>query len=56
MYSYRHGNGEMRTLALRTLVGSCATLLSSVVNLTILMAVHGEPAWLCLMLCNADSE
>ncbi|KXT18755.1 hypothetical protein AC579_2718 [Pseudocercospora musae] len=54
MYSYRHGNGRMRNLALRTFVGSCATLASSVVNLTVLMAVGGEPGWLCLMLCNAD--
>ncbi|KAF7195278.1 hypothetical protein HII31_03484 [Pseudocercospora fuligena] len=54
MYSYRHGTGRMRNLALRTFVGSCATLTSSVVNLTVLMAVGGEPGWLCLMLCNAD--
>ncbi|KAM3419219.1 hypothetical protein BST61_g5160 [Cercospora zeina] len=54
MYSYRRGNGNMRRLALRTFVGSCATLLSSVVNLTVLMSVGGEPAWMCLMLCNAD--
>ncbi|PPJ51808.1 hypothetical protein CBER1_09430 [Cercospora berteroae] len=54
MYSYRRGNGNMRRLALRTFVGSCATLFSSVVNLTVLMSVGGEPAWMCLMLCNAD--
>ncbi|EME79176.1 uncharacterized protein MYCFIDRAFT_79705 [Pseudocercospora fijiensis CIRAD86] len=54
MYSYRHGTGKMRSLALRTFVGSCVTLASSVVNLTVLMAVGGEPGWLCLMLCNAD--
>lgn len=45
----------MRALAFRTFVGSCATLISSVVNLTVLMAVGGEPGWMCLMLCNADS-
>lgn len=55
MYTYRHGSGKMRNLALRTFIGSCATLLSSAVNLTVLMAVGGEPSWLCLMLCNADS-
>ncbi|KAF2207473.1 hypothetical protein CERZMDRAFT_3662, partial [Cercospora zeae-maydis SCOH1-5] len=43
-----------KRLALRTFIGSCATLLSSVVNLTVLMSVGGEPAWMCLMLCNAD--
>lgn len=45
----------MRVLAFRTFIGSCATLVSSVVNLTVLMAVGGEPGWMCLMLCNADS-
>ncbi|KAF2160584.1 hypothetical protein M409DRAFT_28970 [Zasmidium cellare ATCC 36951] len=54
MYSFQHGNGKMRVLAFRTFVGSCATLVSSVVNLTVLMAVSGEPGWMCLMLCNAD--
>ncbi|KAK4623036.1 uncharacterized protein CLAFUR5_07489 [Fulvia fulva] len=54
LYSYRHGNGKMRTLALRTFVGSCATLMSSVVNLTILMTSNGEPGWICLLLCNLD--
>ncbi|KAI5369994.1 hypothetical protein Slin15195_G008720 [Septoria linicola] len=60
MYSYREGTGKarpltnMKTLAFRTFIGSCATLISSVVNLTVLMAVGGEPGWLCLMLCNAD--
>lgn len=43
-------------MALRTFVGSCATLTSSVVNLTILMILKGEPGWICLMCCNADSK
>jgi hypothetical protein len=41
-------------MAFRSFVGSCATLTTSVVNLTILMVLHGEPGWICLMCCNAD--
>lgn len=43
-------------MALRTFIGSCATLTSSVVNLTVLMVLNGEPGWICLMCCNADSK
>jgi hypothetical protein len=41
-------------MAFRSFVGSCATLTTSVINLTILMVLHGEPGWICLMCCNAD--
>jgi hypothetical protein len=41
-------------MALRSFYGSCATLITSVVNLSILMALKGEPGWICLMCCNAD--
>jgi len=41
-------------MAVRTFVGSCATLTSSVANLTVLMVLEGEPGWICLMCCNAD--
>ncbi|KAL5424944.1 hypothetical protein PMIN04_002896 [Paraphaeosphaeria minitans] len=55
LYSYQHGtNRALRTMAFRSFVGSCATLTSSVVNLTILMVLKGEPGWICLMCCNAD--
>lgn len=55
LYSYQHNiNTTLRTVALRTFVGSCATLISSVVNLTVLMVLKGEQGWICLMCCNAD--
>ncbi|KAF2738283.1 hypothetical protein EJ04DRAFT_560870 [Polyplosphaeria fusca] len=55
LYSYQHNmNAALRTMAFRSFIGSCATLTSSVVNLTILMVLKGEPAWICLMCCNAD--
>lgn len=57
LYSYRHNvNGALRAIALRTFVGSCATLTSSVVNITVLMVLEGEPGWICMMCCNADSK
>lgn len=55
LYSYKNTpNSTLRTIALRSFVGSLGTLTSSVANLTILMVLHGEAAWICLMCCNAD--
>jgi hypothetical protein len=55
LYSYKNSpNSVLRTITLRSFVGSLATLTSSVVNLTVLMVLHGEAAWICLMCCNAD--
>ncbi|OHW89922.1 hypothetical protein CSPAE12_11513 [Colletotrichum incanum] len=47
-------NVRLRKLVIRTFIGSCCTLLSSVTNLTVLMALNGEVAWLCLLCCNTD--
>lgn len=46
----------LRTMAVRTFIGSCVTLASSVSNITVMAALDGEPGWICLMLCNLDSE
>ncbi len=55
LYSYKNSpNSTLRVVALRSFVGSLATLASSVVNLTVLMVLKGEAAWICLMCCNAD--
>ncbi|KUJ18959.1 uncharacterized protein LY89DRAFT_732491 [Mollisia scopiformis] len=55
LYSYKNSpNSLLRTIAIRSFVGSLATLTSSVVNLTVLMVLKGEAAWICLMCCNAD--
>ncbi|KAH8601515.1 hypothetical protein B0O99DRAFT_606793 [Bisporella sp. PMI_857] len=55
LYSYQNTpNSTLRTITLRSFIGSLATLTSSVVNLTVLMVLKGEAAWICLMLCNAD--
>lgn len=54
-YSHRRDvNAALRAVALRTFIGSCATLTSSVVNITVLMVIEGEPGWICMMCCNAD--
>lgn len=47
-------NNRLQTLAVRTFIGSCCTLVSSVTNLTVLMAFNGEVSWLCLICCNSD--
>ncbi|KNG52664.1 hypothetical protein TW65_00083 [Stemphylium lycopersici] len=55
LYSYKKNqNPSLRRMATRSLVGSLTTLTTSVVNLTILMILKGEPGWICLMCCNAD--
>ncbi|KAL2272315.1 hypothetical protein FJTKL_06960 [Diaporthe vaccinii] len=47
-------NIRLRRLAKKTFIGSCCTLVSSITNLTVLMALNGEESWLCLMCCNSD--
>ncbi|WYZ43148.1 hypothetical protein EsH8_VI_000847 [Colletotrichum jinshuiense] len=47
-------NVYLTILFLLPLLRSCCTLLSSVTNLTVLMALNGEIAWLCLLCCNTD--
>ncbi|KAG9242111.1 hypothetical protein BJ878DRAFT_517192 [Calycina marina] len=55
LYSYKtNPSSQLRTIVLRTFVGSCATLVSSVVNLTVMMVLGGEPGWICLLCCNLD--
>ncbi|KAK1988309.1 hypothetical protein LZ30DRAFT_776984 [Colletotrichum cereale] len=59
MYSFKHcsktpANTRLRTVALRTFIGALCTLTSSIVNLTVLMVLDGEPGWVCLMCCNSD--
>lgn len=56
LYSYKHNtNSKLRRMAFRSLIGSLSTLTTSVVNLTVLMVLRGEPGWICLMCCNIDT-
>ncbi|RBQ87457.1 hypothetical protein VDGD_06779 [Verticillium dahliae] len=59
LYSFKNfartpANVRLRTLAMRTFVGALCTTVSSIINLTVLMALNGEPGWVCLMCCNLD--
>ncbi|KAB2577966.1 hypothetical protein BFW01_g9388 [Lasiodiplodia theobromae] len=55
LYSYKsQHNTTLHTMAVRTFFGSCATLTSSIANLTLLMVLDGEPAWICFLSCNAE--
>ncbi|KAH8653848.1 hypothetical protein BX600DRAFT_471761 [Xylariales sp. PMI_506] len=46
---------HLRKCLIRTAIGSFITSLSTVTNLSTLMALNGEPAWLCLLLCEVDT-
>ncbi|KAI1487920.1 hypothetical protein F5X96DRAFT_686003 [Biscogniauxia mediterranea] len=49
-----NANTRLRSIAMRTFIGALCTTTSSVVNLSVLMALDGEPGWVCLMCCNSD--
>ncbi|THV91354.1 hypothetical protein D6D26_09073 [Aureobasidium pullulans] len=44
----------LKTMDMRTFIGSCCTLISTAVNLGVLAGLEGEKGWICLMLCNLD--
>ncbi|KAL7795185.1 hypothetical protein V8C37DRAFT_408861 [Trichoderma ceciliae] len=59
LYSYTNmartqANIRLRMVAFRTFCGAVCTLVSSIVNLSVLMGLNGEPGWVCLMCCNCD--
>ncbi|EFY87028.1 hypothetical protein MAC_06926 [Metarhizium acridum CQMa 102] len=45
---------RLRSVAMRSLCGAIATLTISILNVTLLMALHGEAGWICLLCCNCD--
>ncbi|KAG7294302.1 hypothetical protein NEMBOFW57_004373 [Staphylotrichum longicolle] len=59
LYSYKNsdripGSRKLKTMATRTFIGCICTLISSIVNLSVLVGLNGEPGWVCLMCCNSD--
>lgn len=55
--SYKtNSNPDLRIMALRTFIGSAASLMSTIINLTVQVVLDGEHVWLCLMLCNTDGR
>ncbi|KAF2182082.1 hypothetical protein K469DRAFT_587530 [Zopfia rhizophila CBS 207.26] len=57
LYSYK-SNSRMReylhTIACRSCIGSCCTLLATMTNGVVMMVLNGEPGWICFISCNAD--
>ncbi|KAL2117025.1 hypothetical protein VTJ04DRAFT_9193 [Mycothermus thermophilus] len=53
-YARSAGSDRLKTMAVRTFIGSVCTLTSSTVNLSVLVGLNGEPGWVCLMCCNSD--
>ncbi|ETS73989.1 hypothetical protein PFICI_13855 [Pestalotiopsis fici W106-1] len=48
------GNEKLRDLVKRTFIGAVTSTLTCVLNVAIMMALNGEPGWICLLSCNLD--
>ncbi|OJD30443.1 ring finger domain protein [Diplodia corticola] len=47
-------NAILQAMAYRTALATCLMILVTVGNLIGLLALHGEPVWLCFMCCTGD--
>jgi hypothetical protein len=57
IYSYKtHTSPQLKQMTIRCVIGTLGTLISTGANLFAISALDGEPAWLCLLLCNLDCE
>lgn len=55
LFSYKNkATSKLRTMAVKTFVGVCFILSTSVANLTILMSLNGEEGWIYLLICTSD--
>ncbi|KAG0129788.1 hypothetical protein HOY82DRAFT_579517 [Tuber indicum] len=59
LWSFQNGakskQSRLHRVALRTFIGSCATLVSTLGNLISLIVLRGkEPGWICFAVCNSD--
>ncbi|KAF7532922.1 hypothetical protein G7054_g7550 [Neopestalotiopsis clavispora] len=50
------GNEKLRDLVKRTFIGAVTSTLTCVLNVAIMMALNGEPGWICLLSCNLDRK
>ncbi|ETS85022.1 hypothetical protein PFICI_03047 [Pestalotiopsis fici W106-1] len=48
------GNAKLRDLVVRTFIGAVTSTITCLLNIVIMMALDGEPGWMCLMSCNID--
>ncbi|KAF4544885.1 Ring finger domain protein [Lasiodiplodia theobromae] len=53
-YSSEDESKTLRNLGLRTVIGSILTLIVTVINISFLLALDGEPNWICFLSCNLD--
>ncbi|KAF4781833.1 hypothetical protein HER10_EVM0003889 [Colletotrichum scovillei] len=53
-HSHNPPNRRLRQLAKRTIIGSIATMGSSLLNCITIVGLRGEVAWLCMMCCTSD--
>ncbi|KAF2423804.1 hypothetical protein EJ08DRAFT_424062 [Tothia fuscella] len=57
LYSYKlKSKPALRAMALRTFVGSCATMVFTAANLVIMIILGSELGYLFLIICNLDSK
>ena len=50
-------SSDLAKLARKTVVGSTIMMLSTIVNLAVLLRFHGEEAgWVCLLICTIDGK
>lgn len=59
LYTFNNGaktkQARLHQVALRTFIGSCLTLISTLGNLVSLIILRGrEPGWVCFAVCNSD--
>jgi len=55
LYSFKkRAESKMRKMAVRTFIGVCVTLTTSVANLSVLTVLDGEQGWVCLLICTSD--
>ncbi|KAH8883528.1 hypothetical protein GQ53DRAFT_771736 [Thozetella sp. PMI_491] len=53
LHSYNN-NPRLKRMAIRTFIGSVATLTSVVANIVLMMVLNGEPGWMCFTFCNIE--
>ncbi|KAH8659811.1 hypothetical protein BX600DRAFT_466788 [Xylariales sp. PMI_506] len=47
-------NPKLKALVIKTIIGSTATTIVSIVNVALVFTLHGEEAWICLLSCTSD--
>ncbi|KAF1351276.1 hypothetical protein BDV97DRAFT_413213 [Delphinella strobiligena] len=57
LYSFNNdANRKLKRMARKTFIGAIMTMLATLCNLAFTAAFNGETGWVCLMVCNLDSD